>query len=543
MTWLPFSFFIIGFSRTPGQNISGLCDAGYISPELLTVGWFPSLEPNLPAWLEQETSVCPDDIFGPADSKAARTIMTGKKQESSAAAYQSVLMFTKYQKIYAKRARGFFDNWRVLMVLLTQVIFYGGVWLEWNDRQALLLHLVERKFYIFGVVFWPQDIIYLTAILIVSAYALFLVTAIAGRLFCGYACPQTVYTQLFMWIENWVEGERNDRIKLDNGPLTLRKIRIKVTKHLLWGTLALWTGFTLAGYFSPVRELWHNLLTWNLGGWETFWIFFYAGFTYLMAGNMRELVCRHMCPYARFQSAMFDPDTMIITYDNKRGEPRGQRTQGAENQGRLGDCVDCGLCVRVCPTGIDIRNGLQYECIGCASCVDICNQVMEKVGLPTGLVRYSTENAIAGDFGREEIVQHIIRPRVLGYSAVLVLVMLLAAWFLAHRISLKVDVIRDRTMLTREVEDGRIENIFTLNVMNTEEAPHRYRISVEGLPEIELAESGDIEVPAASSLSAIVRVLAPAEAGKKGANPIHFEIVAQENKDIRVREKASFLMP
>jgi cytochrome c oxidase accessory protein FixG len=240
---------------------------------------------------------------------------------------------------------------------------------------------------------------------------------------------------------------------------------------------------------------------------------------------------------------MFDPDTMIITYDNKRGEPRGQRTQGAENQGRLGDCVDCGLCVRVCPTGIDIRNGLQYECIGCASCVDICNQVMKKVGLPTGLVRYSTENAIAGDFGRKEIVQHIIRPRVLGYSAVLVLVMLLAAWFLAHRISLKVDVIRDRTMLTREVEDGRIENIFTLNVMNTEEAPHRYRISVEGLPEIELAESGDIEVPAASSHSAIVRVLAPAEAGKKGANPIHFEIVAEENKDIRVREKASFLMP
>jgi len=469
--------------------------------------------------------------------------MNAKKPENSAAAYQSVLMFTKYQKIYAKRARGLFDNWRVIMVILTQAVFYGGVWLEWNGRQALLLHLVERKFYIFGIVFWPQDIIYLAVILIVSAYALFLVTAIAGRLFCGYACPQTVYTQLFMWLENWVEGERNARIKLDNGPLTARKLRIKLTKHLLWGALALWTGFTLAGYFSPVKELWQNLLAWNLGGWETFWIFFYAGFTYLMAGYMRELVCRHMCPYARFQSVMFDPDTLIITYDAERGEPRGPRLQGRNTDSKLGDCVDCGLCVRVCPTGIDIRNGLQYECIGCASCVDVCDDVMEKVGLPKGLVRYSTENAMAGHFGQKEIVAHVVRPRVLGYTVVLVLVVVLASWFLANRIPLKVDVIRDRSMLSREIEDGRIENIYTLNVMNTEEQVHRYRISVEGLAGIELAGETEIEVPAASAMSVIVPVRVPPESGKSGANPIRFQIVASGNPDIQVQEKASFLLP
>ncbi|KXB30560.1 cytochrome c oxidase accessory protein CcoG [Dechloromonas denitrificans] len=455
-----------------------------------------------------------------------------------------VSFYEKRKKIYAKGVRGLFDNWRIGLVIFTQILFYGGLWLDWNGRQAILLHLVERKFYIFGLVFWPQDVIYLSALLIVSAYGLFLVTAIAGRLFCGYACPQTVYTQLFMWIENWIEGERNARIKLDKAPLDARKLRLKGTKHLLWLLLSLWTGFTLVGYFTPIDELMENVRTWNLGPWEAFWIFFYGGFTYLMAGFMREQVCKYMCPYARFQSVMFDPDTLIVSYDPARGETRGARKKGVDAKAAgLGDCVDCGLCVQVCPTGIDIRNGLQYECIGCAACIDVCDQVMDKVGLPRGLVRYSTENALEKHLTRQEIVAHIVRPRILLYTVILAIILGLTTWFLAHRIPLKVDIIRDRSTLAREADDGNIENVFMLQIMNTEEQPHRYKVTVDGLNGVGIAGDSEVEVPAATlqGFNTVVRV--PPESGKQGANPIHFEIVASENPEIKVREKASFLMP
>jgi cytochrome c oxidase accessory protein FixG len=455
-----------------------------------------------------------------------------------------VSFYEKHKIIYAKGIRGYFDNWRIALVVFTQVLFYGGLWLTWNDRQAILLHLVERKFYIFGVVFWPQDVIYLAALLIVSAYALFLVTAVAGRLFCGYACPQTVYTQIFMWIENWVEGDRNARIKLDKAPMSARKVRIKATKHLLWGLVGLWTGFTLVGYFTPVQELINNVLTGQLGPWESFWIFFYGGFTILMAGFMREQVCKHMCPYARFQSVMFDPDTMIITYDEERGEPRGARKKNADpNAPKLGDCVDCNQCVIVCPTGIDIRKGLQYECIGCAACIDVCDQVMDKVGKPRGLIRYSTENAMAQHLGKKEILAHIIRPRILLYTVILFIITAIAAWFLMTRIPLKVDIIRDRSILAREADDGRIENVYMLQITNTEEKPHRYKVTVDGLPGAEISGNGEVDVPAASLQSFNTVVAVPPDAGKTGSNPIHFEIVAMDNPDIKVREKAAFLLP
>ena len=263
-----------------------------------------------------------------------------------------------------------------------------------------------------------------------------------------------------------------------------------------------------------------------------------------MAGFMREQVCKYMCPYARFQSVMFDPDTLIITYDPERGETRGARKKGVDAKAAgLGDCVDCGQCVVVCPTGIDIRNGLQYECIGCAACIDVCDQVMDKVGLPRGLIRYSTENAMAKHMTRKDILNHIIRPRILLYTAILVLITGLSAWFLAHRVPLKVDIIRDRSTLAREADDGRIENVFTLQIMNTEERPHRYKVTVDGLPDIEIDGTDSVEVPAATLQSVMAVVRTQPDAGKKGANQIHFEIVAEENAKIRVREKASFMLP
>lgn len=461
-----------------------------------------------------------------------------KKQEEPAA----VSFYEKRKKIYAKRVRGFFDNWRIALVLLTQAVFYGTPWIQWNDRQAVLFHLVERKFYIFGLVFWPQDVIYLAILLIISAYALFLVTAVAGRLFCGYACPQTVYTQLFMWIENWVEGDRNARLKMDKGPMDARKLRIKSTKFALWGVLSLWTGFTLVGYFTPMSELINNVLTNNLGPWEMLWIFLYGGFTFLFAGFMREQVCKYMCPYARFQSVMFDPDTLIITYDPDRGEPRGIRKKGADTS-KLGDCVDCGQCVVVCPTGIDIRNGLQYECIGCAACVDVCDQVMDKVGLPRGLVRYSTENAMQQKLDHKSIMAHIIRPRILLYTAILILISIIAGYFLVHRIPLKVDIIRDRSTLAREADDGSIENVFMLQIMNTSESPQHYKLTADGLDGLKIVGEDSVDAKAAGLTSFNVVLAAPPESGKQGSNPIHFTITAEGNPDITLREKASFLLP
>ncbi len=455
-----------------------------------------------------------------------------------------ISLYEARKKIYPRSVSGVFSRWRWAFVWLTQIVFYGLPWLQWNARQAVLFDLEARRFYLFNLVLYPQDFIYLTALLVISALALFLFTAVAGRLWCGYACPQTVYTEMFLWIEHRVEGDRSARMRLDGAPLSAAKLGRKALKHGLWIALSLWTGFTFVGFFTPIRELGALTLAAALGPWQTFWILFYGFATYGNAGWMREQVCKYMCPYARFQSAMFDKDTLIVTYDEARGEPRGPRSRKADPKEKgLGACVDCTLCVQVCPTGIDIRNGLQYECIGCAACIDVCDDVMDKMGYARGLVRYSTQNGMARGWNTAQMMARALRPRVLVYSAILgaICVALLASLWL--RTPLKVDVIRDRGALARIVEQGRVENVYRLQIMNATEQPQRYRIAVSGLPGIALASEPEAEVLAAEVRAVAVRVQIPPEAAAAGSHPIQFEVQATGTDAARVVERSVFLVP
>lgn len=455
---------------------------------------------------------------------------------------QVIKMYAAREQIYPREAKGRYATWRWVCVWLTQLAFYGLPWLTWNDRQALLFDLTTRKFYIFGVVLWPQDFIYLAALLIICAYLLFLVTAIAGRVWCGFSCPQTVYTEIFLWVERKIEGTRSARMALDKQGPSLRKTAKKTAKHLAWGAIALWTGFTFVGYFTPIKELAREVTTLNFGPWEWFWVLFYSLATYGNAGWLREQVCKYMCPYARFQSAMFDQDTLIITYDAKRGEPRGALNKKAPDA-KLGDCIDCTLCVQVCPTGIDIRNGLQYECIGCAACVDACNSVMDKVDRPRGLVRYSTDHAMENNFSSQQIRRRAMRPRVLIYTSILALIIIAVCTSLALRTPLKMGVIRDRGSMGREVEDGMIENVYRLQNMNTSEQSQHFRISVSGLPGLTLLTRDEVTLQPTETLGWPIRLRAPHGAGEKGSNKIAIELQSLDDPSLHVRENAVFIVP
>ena len=456
---------------------------------------------------------------------------------------EMVSLYEAHKKIYPRSVSGVFTNWRWGMVFLTQLVFYGLPWLEWGQRQAVLFDLGARRFYIFGLVLYPQDFIYLTGILVISALSLFLFTAVAGRLWCGYACPQTVYTEIFLWLEKKTEGDRSARMRRDAAPHNADWFLRKVAKHLLWLLLAGWTGFTFVGYFTPIHELAAEFVQLQMGSWEVFWSIFYGLATYGNAGFMREQVCLHMCPYARFQSAMFDKDTLIVTYDEDRGEPRGARSRKADPLAlNLGACVNCSLCVQVCPTGIDIRDGLQYECIGCGACADVCDGVMDKMGYAPGLIKYSTQNAVSQHWTKGQTLRHVLRPRVLVYCAILGTVVLAMVVSLALRTPFKVDVVRDRGMLARMVEAGRIENVYRLQIMNATEATQSFSIGVEGLPGLVVASDTDVTIQSTLARWVAVRVQAPADAASPGSHPIHF-VITGHGAVGRVIEKSVFIVP
>lgn len=477
----------------------------------------------------------------PAQGKPRKVIpITAAPAETSKA--ETVSLYEAQKKVYPRSISGLFARWRWIMVYVTQLVFYGLPWLQWGERQMVLFDLGARRFYIFGLVLYPQDFIYLTGLLIISALALFLFTAVAGRLWCGFSCPQTVYTEIFMWVEHRIEGDRSARIRLDNGSWTFEKIWKKLLKQVVWIAVSFWTGFTFVGFFVPIRELGGELLALH-GTWQIFWVFFYGLATYGNAGYLREQVCKYMCPYARFQSAMFDNDTLVVTYDPERGEPRGPRTKAIDYKAKgLGDCIDCSLCVQVCPTGIDIRNGLQYDCIGCGLCVDACNTVMDKMQYPRGLIRFSTQNGVKNHWTQSQMLKRVLRPRVLFYSGVLGVLCLGMLASLMVRTPLKVDVVRDRAALSRIVTGGKLENIYRLQIMNATEGTQRYVIGAHGLDGLEVVSEPEVAIDPAESRWVVVRLQIPYGSAVPGSHTVHFDIRAQGDK-AQVVEKSVFLVP
>ena len=463
-------------------------------------------------------------------------------------ATESSGLYEVRQKIYPRALSGWFAGWRWTLVWFTQLLFYGMPWITLHGRPAIVFDLAARKFYVGGFVFWPQDFIYLALLLIAAALSLFLFTAVGGRLWCGFACPQTVYTEIFLFIERHVEGNRHQQMRLDQGPKNLKRLVKKTTKHALWIMLALFTGVTFVGYFTPIRQLASEILSFSVGPWEGFWITFYAFATYGNAGFMREQVCKYMCPYARFQSAMFDKDTLIVTYDSERGEPRGARARRADRIAlAIGDCINCGICVEVCPTGIDIREGLQYECIGCAACVDGCNQIMAKMNYAPGLIRFTTEHALAGRWSKPQLWQRVFRPRVLVYCTVLLALVSGTTYSLATRVPLQMDVMRDRKELARVITDENqptyIENTFRLHVMNMDEHAHHYQLSVSGLPGIKLETQGDLFIEPTAARTIAVSVRVPQDLIEHGSHPIALMIESVDQPRLTRIERAVFLPP
>jgi cytochrome c oxidase accessory protein FixG len=446
-------------------------------------------------------------------------------------------LYRKEPKIYPRQVAGRFARLRVMTVWVLLGLYYLLPWITINGRQSVLFDLPARKFYIFGLTFWPQDFVYLALLLITAGLSLFFFTALAGRLWCGFACPQTVWTEVFIWIERWIEGDRAKRMKLDAAPWTADKVLRKSAKQFVWIAFAAWTGFTFVGFFTPIRELSQNVLALSLGPWETFWTIFYAVATYGNAGFLREQVCKYMCPYARFQSAMFDKDTLIISYDEERGEPRGGRRKNVDKQASgLGDCINCTLCVHVCPTGIDIREGLQYECIACAACIDVCDQVMDKMGYPRGLVRYTTEHAL------KHKTAHVIRPRIIVYGLLLLAIISGTLWGMTHRVPLRADLIRDRNALWRELPGDVVENVYTLKITNMDARPHRYEMAVLNNDAVTIDLARPLELAAEEVAGISVRLRMPRAAGA-GVQKLDIELQASDDPDIRRVIEAKALMP
>lgn len=451
---------------------------------------------------------------------------------------ETVELYASRKKIYVKSVQGLFQRIRFFSLWGLMGMYFLFCWIQIGGEPLILFDLPAREFHLFGTTFYPKDFILLSGMLIIAAFGLFFITTLFGRVWCGYTCPQTVWTFIFMWVEEKVEGTRNKRMKLDKAPNSGEKVVKKSLKHAIWLGIAFATGLTFVGYFYPVRELAIDLFTLQANGWAYFWVGFFTVATYSNAGWLREQVCLYMCPYARFQSVMFDEDTRVVSYDFNRGEPRGGRKKSASKEELgLGDCIDCGQCVQVCPTGIDIRDGLQYECINCALCIDACDEIMDKMNYPRGLIRYTTEHALEGKPSK------LLRPRTFGYGAALVLMIGALVFTLISRVPIELEALRDRGALYQMNGRGMIENSYTLKVQNMTEVPQTYNLSVSGLESARILSDTRFQLGSGENLSLPTVVEVNPESITDSNNDIIFTITAEDNGDLRAETESRFIGP
>ncbi|HUH84949.1 MAG TPA: cytochrome c oxidase accessory protein CcoG [Stellaceae bacterium] len=419
-------------------------------------------------------------------------------------------LFAPHEKVYPRAVRGTMRRikWAVLILCLS--LYYIGPWLRWNrgpayPSQAFLIDMPTRRAYFLGIEIWSHELYYLAGLLIVGAIGLFLVTSLFGRVWCGFTCPQTVWTDLFLWAERLIEGDRTQRIRLDQQPLSLKKIGKKAAKHAAWLVIAAATGGAWVMYFNDAPTLVHDLFTLNASTVQYGFVGLFTATTYLLAGWAREQVCTYMCPWPRFQSAMIDEETYAVTYRDWRGETRGKHRKGDSWEGR-GDCIDCRACVAVCPTGIDIRDGLQLECIGCGLCIDACNDIMDKVERPRGLIAFDTYANRTACLKGATPTHHFLRPRTIAYAAILLATLGLMAVALAHRSTLELSVLRERNPLFVRLSDGEIRNGYTVKIENKRGETQVYALRADGLANALLHVAENDQAPIAAETGTTVAV-------------------------------------
>lgn len=438
--------------------------------------------------------------------------------------------------IYVRAMKGLHQRLRRNLGFVFMAMFMLIPFLQYEGHQAVLLDIGNQKFNIFGWTLWPQDFTIIMWLFIIGAYALFFVTTFYGRVWCGYMCPQTIWTFIFIWFEEKIQGNRNQRIKLDQSPWTKDKIIKKTLTHLAWLAFSLWTALVFVGYFTPMLDLLLDVFTFNATFWSYVFVLIFMFCTYGNAGWMRDIMCTHICPYSRFQSAMFDKDTFTVTYDAKRGENRGPRSRkDTEYKDKgLGDCIDCNLCVQVCPTGIDIRNGLQYECINCGACIDACDDTMDKMGYAKGLISYTSEHSLAGQKTK------VLRPKLIGYFLVLVVVSGAFVVNLYHRKPVELDIVRDRGALSRETDQGLVENTYTIKIINKSQSPQTYSITVTGIANLQWIGEQSVTIPGGDTINVPISLAVDPVELTKPATEIEFTIVNKDDADISLQQSSKF---